>query len=92
MAGVRTQRSALIWMTCARDGREHAVPDAELGAGVSRGRGVYRALCRVEVLAPAMTAPPGRRCPACTAELAARPDRTSRLTGLRRWFAALRST
>ena len=60
----------LLWITSMRDGRDHAVSDAELDTGSKNGH--YRALCGHDVIPTAMTAPPGQRCPNCALQRAVR--------------------
>jgi hypothetical protein len=56
----------LSTMTCAVDGHAHLVADPELGSGVSRGDGTYRAVCGRRVVAVSLSTPPGPACPACS--------------------------
>jgi hypothetical protein len=58
----------MLWMTCALDGREHAVADEQVCAGADRGR--YLALCGRLIAPSALTCPPGRRCLTCHVHLA----------------------
>ncbi len=53
-------------MTCAVDGRAHLVADPELGSGLSRGDGTYRAVCGRRVVAVSLSTPPGPACPRCS--------------------------
>lgn len=54
-----------VWMTCALDGREHAVREGDFSAGSETGR--YFAACE-RLLAPrALSAPSGLRCMVCVA-------------------------
>jgi len=80
----------LLWITSVRDGRDHAVSDAELDTGSKNGH--YRALCGHDVIPTAMTAPPGQRCPTCALRRAAltRVDRATD-TGMPRLMARLTS-
>ncbi|WP_028922681.1 hypothetical protein [Pseudonocardia acaciae] len=59
-------------MTCVRDHVEHAVSDVDFAA--SRHTGYYRSACGYVVAPGALSAPPGRRCATCAAEV-------DRLTG-----------
>lgn len=52
-----------VWMTCVRDGREHAVAEIDVVAGLSSG--LYRAVCDHVVLSQALASPCGVRCPRC---------------------------
>jgi hypothetical protein len=54
-------------MTCVRDHAEHAVSDVDFAA--SRHTGFYRSACGHVVAPGALSAPPGRRCPVCAAEV-----------------------
>lgn len=53
----------VLWVTCCRDGREHAVRPSELDAGKAAGR--FLAVCRHMVLPGSIASPPGPRCAAC---------------------------
>lgn len=55
------------WMTCVRDHAEHAVSDVDFAA--SHHTGFYRSACGYVVAPGALSAPPGRRCPYCAAEV-----------------------
>ncbi|MBO0872079.1 MAG: hypothetical protein J2P19_01675 [Pseudonocardia sp.] len=54
-------------MTCVRDHTEHAVSDVDFAA--SRHTGFYRSACGYVVAPGALSAPPGRRCALCSAEV-----------------------
>jgi hypothetical protein len=54
-------------MTCVCDHIEHAVSDIDFAA--SQHTGFYRSACGYIVAPGALSAPPGRRCPCCTAEV-----------------------
>jgi len=58
------------WMTCVRDGREHAIRDSDFAAGI--GDGFYRAACGHLVMPRALASPCGVRCAACVANLTPR--------------------
>lgn len=58
-------------MTSATDGAEHAIHESAFTAGIHRG--CYQSVCGRDVYPRAMTAPPGRRCPACSYGMAASP-------------------
>ncbi len=60
-------RDAPIPLTCATDMRTHLVAVADLELAIAERSGHYRTLCGRAVLAAALTAPPGPRCPACYA-------------------------
>jgi hypothetical protein len=79
-------------MTCAVDGREHAVADTAIET--AGGRGTYRALCGREVMPGSLATPPGRPCPACLRRLAAQLKAQPAKPGLPRpeprWRAAIR--
>lgn len=60
-------RDAPIPLTCATDMRTHLVAIADLERAIAERSGHYRTLCGRAVLAAALTAPPGPRCPACYA-------------------------
>lgn len=58
----RSRRTVAVPVTSARDGFEHLVTEDEIApSNASR----YTALCRRDVWAAALAAPPGPRCPAC---------------------------
>jgi hypothetical protein len=59
--------TASVWVTCVRDGREHAV--LELDVAVGAAAGVYSAVCGHLVMPRALASPCGARCPACLADL-----------------------
>ena len=71
--------AAVVWMTSARDGQEHAVRDAEFAAGNAQGR--YQAECGHEVVPRALVSPCGPRCRPCAAVAASAPGRRYRRTG-----------
>jgi hypothetical protein len=54
-------------MTCVRDHTEHAVSDVDFAD--SRQSGFYRSACGYVVAPGALSAPPGRRCVVCSAEV-----------------------
>lgn len=54
-------------MTCVRDHVEHAVSDVDFAA--SRHTGYYQSACGHVVAPGALSAPPGRRCAECAAEV-----------------------
>lgn len=54
-------------MTCVRDHTEHAVSDVDFAA--SRHTGFYRSVCGHVVAPGALSAPPGSRCPLCSADV-----------------------
>jgi hypothetical protein len=60
------------WHTCSVDGRDHAVTDEQMAAGVAGDTGHYTAVCTHDVLVTPMICPPGPRCPRCVAFLRAR--------------------
>lgn len=65
-----------VWVTSITDRLDHAV---DLDAmGVAWARGNPRALCGTTVLPAALSAPPGRRCPACATSLQHRRGTRSR--------------
>jgi hypothetical protein len=66
-SGLVRPASPAAWMTCVRDGREHAVWESDFAAGVADGR--YGAVCGHDVLPRALVSPCGARCPACVAAL-----------------------
>jgi hypothetical protein len=67
---------------------EHAVPDEEHSAGLTRGDGVFLAICGRELDAATLTAEPEARCASCGSRLRTRwsrgPERSHRLSTLRR--------
>jgi hypothetical protein len=79
--------AALLWVTCVRDGGEHAVLELDVAVGTSAG--LYRAVCGHLVMPRALASPCGARCPACLADLG---QRGPSATGGRRvrWLAGLR--
>jgi hypothetical protein len=84
---VTTQtETALVWMTCVRDGREHAVLELDVAVGTSAG--FYRAGCGHPVMPRALASPCGARCRARLADLGLRAPI---VTGRRRarWRAGL---
>lgn len=60
-AGV--EPNALV--TCARDGRTHAVSHAVLAESLSAGTGHCTAVCGHMVLPASLASPPGSRCVLC---------------------------
>jgi hypothetical protein len=62
----RPERRALFSVTCAVDGRAHAVADEALADPRSRRAGRFRALCGYLVTAAPMVEPDGAPCPSCT--------------------------
>jgi hypothetical protein len=58
-------------MTSQIDGQDHEITDEDLVPGLAVGR--YRAVCGAWVSPASLTAPPGRPCVACAAELAPAP-------------------
>jgi hypothetical protein len=52
-----------LWVTCCRDGREHAVRSSELDAGKAGGR--FLAVCGHTILPGSIASPPGPRCVRC---------------------------
>lgn len=79
--------TASVWMTCVRDGREHAVLEFDVAVGTSAG--LYSAVCGHLVMPRALASPCGARCPACLADLGLRAPVVA---GSRRarWRAGLR--
>jgi hypothetical protein len=79
--------TASVWVTCVRDGREHAVLEPDVAVGTSAG--FYRAVCGHLVMPRALASPCGARCRACLADLGVRAPI---VTGSRRarWRAGLR--
>jgi hypothetical protein len=73
----------MIWMNCLLDGREHAVADEQVCAGVESGR--FLAVCGRRVAPGSLACPPGRRCPTCHATLS--PTRVSPTS---RWKSLVR--
>jgi hypothetical protein len=65
-------RMWITWMTCGSDGYEHAVADEAIIASNRHRSGVYGAMCGHAVIAQALVAPPGRRCPRCMDSLPGR--------------------
>lgn len=55
----------ITWVTCGSDGYEHAVTDEAIIASKRHRSGVYRVMCGHAVIAQALVAPPGLRCPRC---------------------------
>ena len=85
---VTTQtETALVWMTCVRDGREHGVRELDVAVGTSAG--FYRAVCGHLVMPGALASPCGARCPACLADLGLRAPVVTGSQGTR-WRAGLR--
>lgn len=72
MLGGGNGRMWITWMTCSSDGYEHAVADEAIIASKRHRSGVYGAMCGHAVIAQALVAPPGRRCPRCTDSLPGR--------------------
>ncbi|ALG10325.1 hypothetical protein [Kibdelosporangium phytohabitans] len=68
-ASAPTRPARPIWITSVADDTEHAVTHDAMAAGFTDNTGTYRALCRATVIPPAMTEPPGARCPICRAIL-----------------------
>jgi hypothetical protein len=77
-------RPRWTWVTCVGDGLDHVVTDDVMAAGIIAGTGEYSAICRVVVVPHAMTAPPGRCCPRCSARLRHRASHPARPTAGRR--------
>ncbi len=73
-------------VTCAGDGRTHAVPHAVLAESLAAGTGHCTAVCGHLVLPAALASPPGSRCVLCAdaTGAATEPRREAR----RRWGAA----
>lgn len=67
------------------DGRAHLVTEVEAGAGISEGKGRYRALCGYVVTAMPMIVPNGMGCHDCLALLRARFGSERRRVPKRRW-------
>jgi hypothetical protein len=85
---VTTQtETALVWMTCVRDGREHAVLELDVAVGTSAG--FYRAVCGHLVMPRAVASPCGARCSACLADLGLRVPIVTE-SRRARWRARLR--
>ena len=57
------EQNALV--TCARDGRTHAVPHAVLSQSMVAGTGHCTAVCGHMVLPASLSSPPGSRCALC---------------------------
>ena len=74
----------LMWLTCARDGLDHAVSDAAFVAAQG-GDGRYLALCRATVWASSLAAPPASRCPACAAAAGEQGGRPGDRRSARLW-------
>jgi hypothetical protein len=62
-ASARRQR--LVSVRSTTDDLDHAVTDEAMAAGVEAGEGQYLAVYGEVVVPDALTAPPGRSCPAC---------------------------
>jgi hypothetical protein len=79
--------TASVWVTCVRDGYEHAVRELDVAVGTSAG--FNRAVCGHLVMPRALASPCGARCPACLVD---RGQRALIVTGSRRarWRAGLR--
>ena len=56
-----------VTITCARDGRAHDVPDAQIAGPQADGAGRYVAVCGHVVTPAAMVEPEGAPCPLCAA-------------------------
>ncbi|TCK20040.1 hypothetical protein [Pseudonocardia endophytica] len=57
------EQNALV--TCARDGRTHAVAHAVLSESLAAGTGHCTAVCGHMVLPASLSSPPGSRCALC---------------------------
>lgn len=70
-------------VTCAKDGRTHAVAHAVLAESLAAGTGHCTAVCGHMVLPASLSSPPGSRCVLCDQEAGgpAEPRRETR----RRW-------
>jgi hypothetical protein len=66
-------------MTCASDGRDHAVTEHAQQEGRDSGR--YQSLCARTILPRAMMSPPGPTCAACAQESEQRAAATRERTG-----------
>lgn len=49
-------RTFTVWITGVSDGRDHAVTDEEMSAGMARDAGRYQALCGEHVLVASLLA------------------------------------
>lgn len=65
VSGGGNSRVWITWVTCGKDGYEHAVTDEGMAAGYRERRGIYGAVCGHAVVAQALVTPPGRRCVCC---------------------------
>lgn len=70
-------------VTCARDGRTHAVAHAVLSESMAAGTGHCTAVCGHMVLPASLSSPPGTRCVLCeqATDAVTEPRRDTR----RRW-------
>jgi hypothetical protein len=68
-----------LWLTCALDGRDHVVVEADPASGA------HLSACAKTVWASSLASPPATRCPDCRAAVGdADADRRSR--GIGRWL------
>lgn len=83
VAEADAEQNALV--TCARDGRTHAVAHAVLAESLAAGTGHCTAVCGHMVLPASLSSPPGSRCALCdqATVVPAEPRRDVR----RRWAA-----
>lgn len=70
-------------VTCARDGRTHAVAHAVLSESLAAGTGHCTAVCGHMVLPASLSSPPGSRCVLC--EQASPSPAEPRREPRRRW-------
>ncbi len=63
VADADTELNAQV--TCARDGRTHAVAHAVLSESLAAGTGHCTAVCGHMVLPASLSSPPGTRCVLC---------------------------
>lgn len=72
-------------VTCARDGRTHAVAHAVLSESLVAGTGHCTAVCGHMVLPASLSSPPGSRCVLCDEATIAPAE--ARRESRRRWGA-----
>lgn len=81
VAEARPEQNAQV--TCARDGRTHAVAHAVLAESLAAGTGHCTAVCGHMVLPASLASPPGSRCVLC--DQATGTDAAPRRESRRRW-------
>ena len=72
-----------IWITCSRDGQEHAISEKAHADGLREG--VYVAVCEHEVIATSMTSPAGQPCQKCVRAASQRVISVGRRSADRAW-------